>query len=391
MSARSSPPSIRRHKPSQRAVVTLSGRDYYLGPWPDRQKKPSQEVRDAYDALVAEWLAGGRRQTTPITVSDLILKFWMGFATVYYRHPDGSPTSEQDNYKLSLRPLRRLFGKLPAAEFSPLKLKAVRQSLIDDGISRGVINQRIGRIKRLFKWALGEELVPEPTYRALVAVEGLKAGRFEARETHRIEPVPDEHVEAVLPFLSLPVRGMVRVQRLTGMRPGEVARLRGRDLDTSDEVWTFKPPRHKTAWWGKERVVLIGPKCQEVLKPFLKSDPDAYLFSPREARELLYAAKRAARKSKVQPSQVCRRKITLKRKPREFYSRFTFGSAVARACIKAGVPHWHPNQLRHSRATDAPDPMVLAQRSRPLQGWLPHVPAQLRLEPGRRGCRPTRD
>ena len=74
------------------------------------------------------------------------------------------------------------------------------------------------------------------------------------------------------------------------------------------------------------------------------------MFSPREARELLYAAKRAARKSKVQPSQVCRRKTTLKRKPREFYSRFTYGSAVA--CIQASVPHWHPNQLRHSRATE---------------------------------------
>ena len=357
MTVRKSPPSLRRHKPSKQGVVTLNGRDHYLGPWPDGQKKPPAEVRDAYDALVAEWLVNGRQNPTsappPLTVAELILQFWERYATVYYRHPDGSPTSEQSNYKQSLRPLRKLFGKIPAAEFSPLKLKAVRQTLIDAEVSRGVINQRVGRMKRLFKWAVAEELVPESVHRALLAVEGLKAGRSGAKETDRIEPVPDEHVDAVLPHLPGPVRAMVRVQRLTGMRPGEVAQMRGRDLDTAGEVWVYKPPRHKTAWRGKERVVLIGPKGQEVLRPFLKpADPEAYLFSPWEAREELFAAKRAARKTKVQPSQACRRKANPKRQPAAFYTRFTYASAVARACVKAGVPHWHPNQLRHSRATE---------------------------------------
>src|SRR5262245_59796757 len=123
MTVRKSPPSLRRHKPSKQGVVTLNGRDHYLGPWPDSQKQAPQPVRDAYDTLVAEWLANGRRPTDatppPITVAELILQFWERYATVYYRHPDGSPTSEQGNYKLSLRPLRKLFGKLPAAEFSP--------------------------------------------------------------------------------------------------------------------------------------------------------------------------------------------------------------------------------------------------------------------------------
>ena len=29
-------PSYRRHKPSGQAVVTLSGKDFYLGPWNTR-------------------------------------------------------------------------------------------------------------------------------------------------------------------------------------------------------------------------------------------------------------------------------------------------------------------------------------------------------------------
>jgi integrase len=207
-------------------------------------------------------------------------------------------------------------------------------------------------MKRLFKWAVAEELVPESVYRALLTVEGLKAGRSEARETDRVAPVSDEHVEAVLPHLPSPLRALVRIQRLTGMRPGEAAQMRGRDLDTTGGVWVYKPSRHKTAWRGKERIVPIGPKGQDVLRPFLKSDPEAFIFSPWDAREELFATKRAARKTRVQPSQVCRRKVNPQRRPAAFYTRHTYASAVARACVKAGVPHWHPNQLRHSRATE---------------------------------------
>jgi integrase len=30
----------------------------------------------------------------------------------------------------------------------------------------------------------------------------------------------------------------------------------------------------------------------------------------------------------------------------------TYGNAIERACLKAGIPEWHPNQLRHSKATE---------------------------------------
>jgi hypothetical protein len=79
-----------------------------------------------------------------------------------------------------------LYGEAPAAEFSPLKLKAVRQRMIDAGLCRGVSNQRVGRIVRMFKWAVAEEKKPVTTYQALKTVKGLERGRTEARET---EPV----------------------------------------------------------------------------------------------------------------------------------------------------------------------------------------------------------
>ena len=47
-------PSYRHHKSDGRAVVTLNGRDVYLG------RFGTPESRAEYDRLIAQWLASGR-------------------------------------------------------------------------------------------------------------------------------------------------------------------------------------------------------------------------------------------------------------------------------------------------------------------------------------------
>jgi integrase len=47
-----------------------------------------------------------------------------------------------------------------------------------------------------------------------------------------------------------------------------------------------------------------------------------------------------------------RRAAAPKRRPGAKYSTAAYGQAVAKACDRAGLPHWHPNQLRHSHATE---------------------------------------
>jgi integrase len=386
------PPSLRRHKPSEQAVVTLSGHDHYLGPWPASEKKAPAEAQQAYDRLIAEWLANGRqlpghlhdpRQPSGPSVETLIAAFWK-HAELHYRRADGTVTHELDDYRLSLRPLRHLYSKLPAEEFSPLKLKAVRGLMVQGyehpkygpqpSLARGVVNQRVGRIVRVFKWAVAEEMVPESVHRALKAVPGLQQGRTEARETEPVKPVAEEYVEATLPFLLPPVRGMVQLQQFTGMRPGEVTSIRACDIDMSGPVWLYRPPQHKMRHRGKQRVVAIGPQAQEVIKPYLTLDTQAHLFSPRRAMEEFRAVQRAGRKTKVQPSQQDRRKERAKKRPGEHYTSRSYAQAIAKACVKADrhareeamkagmpheeaesrvfVPHWHPNQLRHAHATE---------------------------------------
>jgi integrase len=350
-------PSLRRHKPSSLAVVTLNGKDHYLGPWPADQRKPPPGAVEGYDHLIAEWLANGRRLPAEVagvpalTVNDLILAFYR-WAEKHYRREDGTNTSELNDCKLSLRPLRQLYGTLAAAEFSPLKLKAVRQHMIENDLSRGVINQRVRRVVRMFKWSVSEELVPPSVLHGLQSVRGLQRGRTEARETEPVGPVCDEVVDATLPHVLPPVRAMIQFQRLTGARPGEVCAMRGCDLDTTGAVWLYRPFSHKTKHHGKARVVALGPRAQAIVKPFLKLDTQAYLFSPAEALATKRAEMRAARKTRVQPSQQHRRKQRQLRPPGPRYVPSSYSSAVRRACKKHGIEPWHPHQLRHSHATE---------------------------------------
>src|SRR4051812_41899298 len=97
-------PSYRLHPPTRQAVVTLSGRDHYPG------KHGSPESHSAYDRVLAEWLASGRRPhdaptdtavTPAFTVAELIPGF-MQHARDYYVK-DGRPTTEANHIRLSLK------------------------------------------------------------------------------------------------------------------------------------------------------------------------------------------------------------------------------------------------------------------------------------------------
>ena len=104
--------------------------------------------------------------------------------------------------------------------------------------------------------------MPANVHHGLSAVSGLKAGRSDAVESEPVKPVPNEIVEATLPFLSRHVRAMVELQLRTGMRPGELCAMRTRDIDTRGDVWTYRPLQHKNAHHGHERVVLLGPRAR---------------------------------------------------------------------------------------------------------------------------------
>src|SRR5262249_48615187 len=126
--------------------------------------------------------------------------------------------------------------------------------------------------------------------------------------------------------------------------------MRACDLTIGEKTWRYRPAAHKTQHHGKERVVLIGPRAQAILKPFLRPDLSRPLFSPKEAEEERLAqvrAKAAHPRSAKQTVPASERGTDLG----DSYSSGSYRRAISRACVDAGVTPWHPNQLRHNAAT----------------------------------------
>jgi integrase len=235
----------------------------------------------------------------------------------------------------------------------------------------------------VFKVAAPTSSSDAATFQGLETVGGLAKGRTAARETEPVGPVDDDTVDATLPHLIRPVRGLVESQRLTGCRPGEGCRVRRCDLDTGGAVWVFRPGRYKGQHRerARPRAVAVGPRA--LLKEFFTPDLGAYLFSPRRAVAEFRAARAAGRATPRYASHEAR--TAGKRVAAERYTPESDAHAVGRGCDRAFPPpgvlaqragetragwwgrltaaqraavkewraahRWQPNQLRHAFAT----------------------------------------
>jgi integrase len=254
-------PSYRLHKQSGQAVVTLTDpsgqrRDVLLG------KYGTSDSRQEYARVILEWETAGRRlplqdaQAPGLTLNELILAYWR-FAEEYYGFAADKERGDAACLRAALAVIRKQYGPTRALDFGPLALKACREQMVKQGWSRSYINAQVDRVRRMFRWAAGEELLPVSVYQNLQAVPGLRRGKTGARETAKVKPADPDHVAAALPHMPGPVQGMVRFQSLTGCRPGEACLLRALDLDMSGSVWVYRPSSHKTQHHGHERIILI--------------------------------------------------------------------------------------------------------------------------------------
>jgi integrase len=180
-------------------------------------------------------------------------------------------------------------------------------------------------------------------------------------ESDPVTPVPDAHVWAVCQHVPPVIRDMILTQYHTGCRPGEVCRLAPVMLDTSGKVWIYRPTIHKTKHKGKTRTILFGPRAQAVIAPYLKSTLNlhAACFSPvdatRQGADMASAAYQppvnAAGDYRIWPSYQKRRAVRKGRSYATQYCPKVYAKRIARVCADHGIPHWHPNQLRHNAGT----------------------------------------
>lgn len=315
-------PKYRKHTTRDKGFVAWNKRRiYFPGPY------NSEESKAAYARFIGEnvFVPLQRPTESGLAVSQLAA-LYLTFAKTNY----GTGRTEYGNLRASLKPFIKACGRSSASEFGPRRLKEYRQGLVAQRKSRGYINSSINRIKRCFQWGVSEELIPPSVFHGLQSVRALEAGRTEARETAKRQPVPWEHVEPVLSELSPVVAAMVRFQWHTGARSQSVCMATAEQFVIDGDLWLWRP-RHKTERLGKVVVLPIGPKCQIVLKPFMGGD--GFLFDPRK-----------------------------RRKNRRYKARYKSGSyavAVRRAIERVNrqrakdklppLPHWSPHQLRHSK------------------------------------------
>lgn len=333
--------------------------DRYCGTWPPERPEsdPPPAVLAAYRRAVSEWLAGQGTvpMTAPalLTVGELLLahRRWADSVEGYRRH--GRRGSEYYCYAALYTPLLDLYELLPARDFGPVELRAVRQAFTTlvwtrkgqtGRWSRHYVNEQVHRVRRVWGWAVERGLVPLTTLDALRVVRPLKRGRGASPEAAGgKKSVPWATVEATLPWLPPVLQTLARVHWLAGCRANEACAMVAAEIDrTADpdgKCWLFTPGQHKRASAMQDPKTVhywLGPEAQMLLTPLLEAavGPEAPLFP---------SARAPARKAQA----VGR------------YTRATYTSAVTKAIKRAAaaepsvvIPRWSTGRIRHGRATE---------------------------------------
>ena len=365
------PPKYRLHKSTKQAIVSFNGQKIHLGPygsershqkyqeilkqwevWRHQQKKPadSDSASQALaDAITPATLREKRRHGLTVTIDELVLVY-RRHTHEYYRK-NGKVTREAELIDEVIRLCRKKHGKEPIEEFGPTNLSDLRDQMIDElDWARKHINKQVSRLIRMMKWGASKEICSPNVAVALKQLSGLKKGRSRARETAGVTVVEDAVVDDTLPHLPEVVADMVRLQRLTGARPGEICSIRPIDIDRSGTVWLYVPQEHKTEHHDKQRMIAIGPQGQAVLRPYLLRHEESYCFSPAESeerrRQKVWENSKSARAGRQRPVTKPNRNYA------DFYDVAAYRHAIQRVCKRLKIEKWSPNQLRHSAATE---------------------------------------
>ncbi|MCB9868197.1 MAG: tyrosine-type recombinase/integrase, partial [Phycisphaerales bacterium] len=204
-------------------------------------------------------------------------------------------------------------------------------------LTRGGINRQTTIVLAALRWAKARNHMPAAAYASCASMERLKRGetgnRPERGRARRAVSLQD--VERVAACAHPHVAAMLRVQALTGMRPGEVRTMRWQDIDKAAVVvdgvamWTYRVAGAKTEHHGHSTTYPLPPAVQKILEAMPPVLPSAHIF--RADREDFRGGRR----------------------PRPHWERDSYRSEVAAACRKANVPYFSPHEVRHGAITRA--------------------------------------
>jgi integrase len=288
------------HRPSGQDRIVWRGRSIYLG------KHGTPEAEAAYRRVVRNILTTGEPN---LEIHSVSVMFLAERFMVHTQKSFPADSREPASYERAMTLLTDAMGDLMADDVTPSRFAAMRDAWAETRSVR-TVNRHHNQTLAAFRWGVTVELVSSTVWHALEAVPRLKPKRSAARDPRIVGPVPWSSVEAVRPHVRPQVWAMILTQWHTGMRSGELLAMTPAQISE----WVYRPAHHKNAWRGHVREIPIGPKCREVLSEWIDGKgPDDKIFGG--------------------------------------YSSQSYGRAIMRACKAAGVPHWHPHQLRHAFAT----------------------------------------
>ena len=342
--------SVRLPGESKRRLVPLRAPGSKHTMRSDRPRKMAEEAAARY--WEEHTRQAKRHEPAGSTVAD-ICAAWDAHCRDSYRGPDGKPTSTAINAILDVRMFRELFCHAAMAELTHADMLKLRDALVRSGVSRSTVNARLWRVKYMIAWALDEGLIPAAVKAELTQVKGVKRGRSAAPERQPVRPVSDDTIAATVAHMVANTADMVRLHRLTGMRPCELCAMRWSHIDTTRTPWVYRvpPEANKNEWRGElgmPRVVCLGPKAREILTRH-KTGGDVP-FSPMVAMEEHVMARRAARVTPVYGKRKDAPHV-----PRVLGDRWTtdaYTKTIRAACERAGITPWGANRLRHAFGTE---------------------------------------
>jgi len=211
-----------------------NGKRIYHGVW------GTPEAEKSYKRFIAALLAGPNLPLQDGKIGDVLVS---ELADGFLEHIEYQmDRTDYLHFKYAVAYLIETYGEIAVNDFSPKKLKVVRSQMVKAGtLCRRMINRYVGKIRRIFVWGVGEEIVMSTVSDALKAVKDLRMGEVGTYDHPAREAVPEDVIRRTLPFLSPTLAAMVQVQWLTGMRPSEVFNMCVGDIDRSrsNGLWYY--------------------------------------------------------------------------------------------------------------------------------------------------------
>ncbi len=219
------------------------------------------------------------RELSEVSIAFLATKF-----LTWARNEYSPRSQEPERYRHILKMLVLYCGEDTVESFGLATLEAFRQTLIDNGsCCRKEINQRMQRLKRVFKWGAARRLVPLHVNAEIQLLEALRKGRGKARENPPVRPVPLETVARTMPHLSSVVAAMVRIVNKRGdlwsNRP-DLKRATKSDREKGNGKYTYfytteaweratKTPGSRLIAWFRAREMQVEVTSKIAPRPYM--------------------------------------------------------------------------------------------------------------------------